>query len=122
MSVSTILSTIAPQYDSLVSRSEFISLAETQVNRCWFRNKADLAVALMTAHMISVFTSSYRQDGTGGSVTSKREGDLALSFAQSVNGNSDLNQTSYGKQFQSLMKSGGFFIGCTGGGILNNVC
>ena len=115
MSVSTTLSTIASQFDSLTSRDEFIALAETQVNRCWFTGKEDYAVALMTAHLISVFTAPYRKDGTGGAITSKREGDLAISFAQASGGDTDLNQTSYGLQFQRIMKSGGFFVGVTGG-------
>jgi len=115
MSVSSMLSVIASQYDSIVSRTDFIALAEAQVTRCWFKGKEDYAVALMTAHLISVFTPNYRKDGTGGAITSKKEGDLTISFAQSQNKDTDLNSTSYGLQFQRLAKAGGFIMSVTGG-------
>lgn len=115
MTPSQWLNTIAPQFDATANRTNFIALAETQINRCWFVGKEDYAVALMAAHLLSVFTSTYRKDGTGGSVTSKREGDLSISFASFSSGDSDLNQSSYGLQLQRLMKAGGFILGVTGG-------
>lgn len=115
MSASDILSTIAPQYDTVVNRDEFITLATMQVNTCWFDVKSDYAIALMTAHLISIFTIAFRKDGTGGAITSKREGDLAISFSTGKGNDDDLDQTTYGKQFQRLMKGGNVFLGVTGG-------
>jgi hypothetical protein len=72
--------------------------------------------------LLALFNSVYRRDGTAGAITSKREGDLAISFASDINKNgNDLDATSYGQQFQRLTKSGGFILGVTGGGA-NNVC
>jgi hypothetical protein len=122
MSVSTVLSAIASQFDDASNRTAIIALAEQQVNRCWFKGKEDYAVALMAAHLLALFNSVYRRDGTAGAITSKREGDLAISFASDINKNgNDLDATSYGQQFQRLTKSGGFILGVTGGGA-NNVC
>jgi hypothetical protein len=118
MSASSVLSVIASKYDSVANRNEFIALAELRVNRCWFGEKADLAVAYMAAHLITLDgENSIRSNGEAGSITSKREGDLAISFSStSVAGDGeDLNLTHYGVQYQSLASGSGLAIGVTGG-------
>jgi len=117
MGVSTILSAIAPQYDSESARDTFISLAETRVNRCAFNDKADLAVAYMAAHMITVKNLSNKLQGIAvGEVSSMKEGDLALSFRRSATSgtDNDLASTEFGKQFLILQKGSIIALGITG--------
>lgn len=117
MSVSSMLSVIASQFDSVDNRSEFINLASLRINRCRFGAKADLATAYMAAHMIAMSNTAYRQDGTAGAVTSKREGDLSINFGstKSKEVDGDLEQTSFGKHYLSLQNASGVMIGVTGG-------
>lgn len=118
MSVSSILSRIAPQYDSTPDRNGFISDAESMTNRCWYGVNADRAVALMAAHMIALNTSLIRQNGETGAISSKKEGDLAIGFvAGAGQGINDLDQTHYGKQLKHLRAGGGAFLGVTGGNL-----
>jgi hypothetical protein len=130
MSASSVLSIIAPQFDSATNRSDWLALAETRVNRCRFGTKADLAVAYMTAHMMTLNPDSSGDFGSGGgatgAITSKREGDLAISYANpgsavKSTGDMDLTSTVYGIQFLSLQKASGMAIAITGGG-LDAVC
>ena len=113
MSVSTVLTAIAPQYDLETDRATFLSLAENQTSRCFYGNNADLAVALRAAHMMYL---KNRLTGEAGNVSSKKEGDLSQSFA-SVNskGDSNLNQSHFGKQLQGLQNSSNLHIHVTGG-------
>ena len=114
MSASSVLSIIAPQFDTIANRNEYINLAELRVNRCWFREKADLAVALMAAHLITLNTT--RTDGDAGTITSKREGDLSVTYAVTPsNGDSSIGMTHYGLQFKELRDECGFIFGVTGG-------
>ena len=71
MSVSSILSGIAPQYDSTSNRSDMITMAELQVNRCLFGDKAYTAIALIAAHFIALNYDPLRQNGEPGSMTQK---------------------------------------------------
>lgn len=117
MSVSAVLSLVAPQYDSIANRNDYIELAEKKTNRCWYGVNGDEAVALHTAHMITLATSPLYQEGEAGAVSSKREGDLSISYAVGSNeGMDSLNLTHFGKQLLRLRKTGGFFVGTTGGG------
>lgn len=113
MSASSQLSLIAGQFDTIDNRAEWIATAETLVNRDLFETRADLAVAYMTAHLITVNIS---QGGAGGGeISSKREGDLSISYAVSSNGGNNLNSTGFGKQFIMLSKSTTVFVGVTNG-------
>ena len=118
MSVSSTLSILAPSYDSIASRDEYIALATLRVNRTLFGTKADWATALMAAHIITLSTGTVFSGGGSGVVSSKREGDLAITYAVNVSGmgtSNDLNLTWYGKQFLALGKTNTPFIGVTGG-------
>ena len=119
MSASGVLSVIAPQFDSRTNRSEYISLATLQVNESIFGSKYDLAIAYMAAHMMSVNTETGAGTGTGtGFITSKKEGDLAVSYAKpesgSGGGDASLSQSSYGQQFIDLRNSCTLILGVTG--------
>lgn len=117
MSVSNILSVIAPQYNSTAGRDTFIQMAENLTNRCWYGVNADLAVALRSAHMMALNTASLRLNGEAGAISSKKEGDLSIAFQNVSSGfnDSDLSQTHYGRQLIGLVKTGGMFLGVTGG-------
>lgn len=107
MSASSLLSTIAPQFDDTTGRSDFIAIAQSQVG-CIFGDKADLATAYLSAHFIALFTDSLRQKGESGSITSKREGDLALGFGNFASGagsDAGLSMTTYGQQYIILRDS-----------------
>ena len=114
MSVLTVLETIAETYSVNPKVNNFIALAELQTNRCWFGTKADYAVALRTAHMMSMTTSSLRNNGEAGAVSSKKEGDLSITFNTGTD-TSDLSQSHFGKTLMELQKQGGAFTGVTGG-------
>lgn len=107
MSASSTLSVIAPQFNSIANRDEYLSLAELNVNRCLFDSKGDMAVALMAAHMLALNTDPIRQQSGGaGQITSKKEGDLSISFSSASDGSGgDLFLTVYGLQFQRLSNS-----------------
>lgn len=108
MSASSLLSTIASQFDDTTGRSDFITIAESQVNSCLFGDKTDLAIAYLSAHFIALFTDPLRQKGESGSITSKREGDLALGFGNFASGagsDAGLNMTTYGQQYIILRDS-----------------
>ena len=117
MSASSVLSVIAPQYDAIANRNEFLSLAALQVNATWFGAKYDLAVAYMAAHLISLNPSTGEGTGTAsGFITSKREGDLSVTYAKPSSGGASetLTQTSWGQQFIQLRDSSNFILGVTG--------
>lgn len=123
MSADSRLSVIAPQFDTVTNRSEYLVMAEEQTNRCWYGTNADTAVALMAAHMMALNTSNLRMNGETGAISSKKEGDLAIGFvAGAGQGIGDLDQTHYGKQLQRLTKGGGFFVGVTGGNDRGGQC
>lgn len=119
MSASTILASIAPQFDTNVYRADHLELAALQVSEGWFGAKYNFAVALVAAHMLSLNTSPDRQNGETGTIASKKEGDLSISFAAGGMSDAlnDYDQTHYGKQFLNLRKSCGIAMSITGGAL-----
>ncbi len=107
MSASTILTVIAPQYDSVDNRDTFLSLATQNVNSCLFGDKADQATAYLAAHYIALSASGLRSGGEAGPIASKKEGDLSINFG-SVNvasGEESLSLTHFGLTFLQLSRS-----------------
>lgn len=118
MSVSTVLSVLAPQFDTTSDRDTYLQLSENLTSRCFYGVNADMAVALRAAHMMSLNTSVLRANGETGAISSKKEGDLSIGFvAGAGQGINDLDQTHYGKQLKGLTKSSGTFIGVSGGNV-----
>ena len=116
MSVSSILSAVAPQYDADAARDTFISLAANRVNYTFFGKNAELAHAYMTAHMMASRDLVVKTGGFAiGSVTLLKEGDVSIGM-KSGSVDSELSLTSYGQQFIALQKSSGMGIGVTGVG------
>lgn len=118
MSVSSILSAIASEFDGDAARDTFISLASNRVNYTFFGANAEFAHALMTAHMMTMRDLSKKTGGFAiGALTGMKEGDVSLSMKASGSSNeSDLGATSYGMQFLNLQKSANLGIALTGVG------
>ena len=120
LTASQIFDAIAPDYASDPRKTTFLTLARTRTNTCIFGDNTEEAVALRAAHMITL--ASRGSGGEAGSVSSKREGDLAISYGRngSTNAVDDLHQTNYGVQLKNLIKGSGGYYGVTGG--LDNGC
>lgn len=101
MSIDTILSDIAPEFDSVSSekRARFIGYASEEVK--FGGVSKDRATALLAAHMLSM---AARTGGAAGQVTSETEGSLSRSYG-SVGGQNGYSQTGYGQEFLRLLKS-----------------
>ncbi len=113
MSASTILSTIAPQFDSTAGKDTYLEFAALQVNEDFFgTDRYDYAVAYMAAHLLTLDTNYSVVGLSSGAVTSKKEGDLTVNFAtiSGINIDPTLGQTSYGRQFLQLRNSSGCFV------------
>jgi len=106
---------IAPQYASESNKSQYISLARARTSTCWYGDNAEYAIALRAAHMM-MLDKRAQDNGGGGEISSKREGDLAISYHKGQSsGNSDLSLTPYGRQLMGMRRERGTLIGVTGG-------
>lgn len=107
MSVSVILSAIAPQFDTEPNRAVFITLASQNVNTCLFGVKADQAIAYLAAHYLTLSTDPSRSGGATGAITSKKEGDLSIGYGAVAAGAGEeaLSLTHYGMTFLQLQRS-----------------
>lgn len=105
-SIDAILSAIAPQFDSDPNRDVHIEIAEARTGTC-FGDKYNYAVALRAAHTLTLTDRAESVGGGSGSITSKREGDVAIGFGgfSDIGVAGDLGQTSYGVQLADLIKS-----------------
>lgn len=102
---SEILTIIAPQFDSDASRTGHLDQAETQTSTTHFGVLRSRAVALRAAHTLKLASDTAR-NGDAGPVTSKREGDLGVSFGSSKSsGSGYLSLTSYGQELDALIRS-----------------
>lgn len=97
-----IITAIAPALATDASLNTWIELATGLTDRCFFGSNYNLAVALRAAHMWSL--STYRSQGESGVVTSKREGQLGISYG-GITVDRDLKQTQYGMQLYDLIHS-----------------
>ena len=105
MSVTSLLSAIAPAYASDPSVGTLMNIAMQRTSRCAFGANYEYAVALRLAHMICRNPSS--QPGTAGAVTSEAEGQLSRSYSISPELQAkygDLCSTPYGCQLAELME------------------
>lgn len=116
LTVVQILDMIAPQFVADTNKLSFIELATMRTNANVFGENYNLAVALRSAHML---TLSKRASGDAGQVSSKREGDLQISYFQdssaSSTDNGDLGMSHYGKQLIGLINGVIPAVGVTGG-------
>ena len=116
------LDLIAPQFAGHASQASYLAMAAELVapaSSCgWTADRRNQAVALQAAHLMTLaYDPSYAGGASGGAVTSKREGDLSLSYGsvQSASDDADLSQTTYGRQLLELVRRSFVFIGVTGG-------
>jgi len=117
-SASTILDCIAPQFASDAKKSEFIEFATSRTNSCLFGNQTQMAIALRAAHMMTLRDRA----GDSGVISSKREGDLAISYkvADTADSDNDLPLTSYGKQLIGLRRGLSAAVAISGGATNSN--
>lgn len=105
MSVDSILLAIAPELSSVPveRRNEIETLAALSVGAI-FGDSRDLATAYLSAHMLA----SGGGAGYSGSVKSVKEGDLAITYADSGKTGSAYESTSYGLEFLRLRRENVF--------------
>ena len=113
---SEILSAIAPQFDDASGRQTFLDLSESRTSSTFFGTNRPEAVAYRAAHMLDLAANATALSGSSGPMTSKKEGDLAVSFGttQGMGDSVYLSQTAYGRMLLDLMKSSGPAAGVTG--------
>lgn len=102
MSVDTVLSDIAPEFDSVTSekRARFIEYATAEV-AFGSGSIKEQAIAYLTAHKLSMAS---RVGGAAGQVTSEKEGSLSRSYG-SVGSQTGYGQTAYGQEFLRIRDS-----------------
>ena len=103
MSVDSTLLLIAPQFASIAveTREAVAALAALSVGPA-YGPKQELATAYLTAHMLYVRENAV----TGGAIKSRKEGDLAITYAD--NGVGDYSASPYGVEFMLIGKMFGF--------------
>lgn len=103
-----ILSAIAPKFDINPNRDVFLEMAALQTSISHFgEEKYERAVALRAAHEMSLATT--RNLGESGSITSKSEGQLSVSFGGggsriTPKGLESLIQTAFGHELLDLIE------------------
>jgi hypothetical protein len=88
---------------SEASKDIALSIANGRLSQTVFGAKYNNAVALLAAHILSM-NSGIRSGGTGGAISTKKEGDLSISFGSNAAFDSRLDSTSYGQQLEQLKK------------------
>ena len=91
----------------------WVKAAMFRVGRCYFGKAYVYALSLVVSHKAAM--EARGSDGQAGQVTSKREGDLSVSYGNAGNGGGDLAATSYGQAFLSLLEQYSRRPGITGG-------
>lgn len=103
-----------PAFSTNSRVSVWLEMACFRVGRAYFGDAFCYALALMAQHIAACETRS--ADGSdAGRITSKREGDLSVSFGGNGSSDSgDLQATSYGEQYAALVKQYSPAPGITG--------
>lgn len=79
----------------------FIGFAQLNVNRSVWGDKADLAEAVMAAHLMTLSS----RGGQGGVVTQEKVGDISRSYAKPEGDDESLSTTSYGQWFLQMRRT-----------------
>lgn len=132
LSIESYIGALAPKLTISPSKEVYIDMAEQATNPGFWGVKYNQAVALLAAHIwyLSCPEDEASSEGSGGanigvtgSITSKREGDLAVSYggvsasADTSAADSDLMQSRYGVMLIRLRKGCRPFIGIAPGGL-----
>jgi hypothetical protein len=99
MAILDILHDIAPQFTDDAKNNRFILYAEPQVSEDFFGDLYDLAVANLTAHMLTIST---RSGSVSGFINNMREGDRSKGYSTPNAKDVDFMTTSYGVEFVRL--------------------
>jgi hypothetical protein len=129
LTIQQYIQAVAPALMQDPSLAVYIEMAEERTQRQFYGPKYNQAVALMAAHigfMLGAGTmgagSGSQEGGSTGSITSKREGDLAISFGSGATtstaaiGDTDLAQSRWGLMLLALRKGCRPFMGVIRGG------
>ena len=113
MTVQQIIDLIAPHLSSDSGLANAIILATQRTSESAFGDNFSYAVALRTSHILTLRDMNSNGvnvglGGASGSVTSKREGDLAITFGDASSASwstgSDLELTRYGRELLGLIR------------------
>ena len=131
LSIEQYIQAVAPALLQDPSLDVFIEMAKERTDRAFYGVKYNHAVALMAAHIAFLLGSGTLGAGSGnaeggstGSITSKREGDLSVSYGAGAGavsasagnlGDAELSQTRWGLMLISLRKGCKPFFGVCGG-------
>lgn len=130
MTIQQYIQAVAPALMQDPSLDVYIQMAEERTTRAFYGPKYNHAVALMAAHIAFRLGSGTMGAGSGsaeggstGSIASKHEGDLSVSYgsgaagAASVGtGDADLAQSRWGLMLLALRKGCRPFVGVVAGG------
>lgn len=131
LTIEQYLKAVAPAFAADESASVYIEMAVERTNREFYGEKYNQAVALLAAHIAFLLTgtagsmgagSGSSEGGSTGTMTSKREGDLSVTYgtsgvaasAGSVT-DAELSQTRWGLMLLALRKGCKPFMGVLGG-------
>lgn len=126
MTATEYIAAIAPALSSDPGLPVFLEMARERTSIKFYGPKYEQAVALLAAHTWFLVGSSSpsggaAEAGSTGAVSSKREGDLQVSYttpaatlAMKGGVDAELSQTRYGLQLLALRKGCGPFIGVAG--------
>lgn len=91
---------VAPAFANDARYQVFIEIAEDRCDRGYFGASWTKAMAYLTAHLMEM---SSRNGSESGTVTSRREGDISVTFAAGEQNDSDLYMTTFGKMYLALL-------------------
>ena len=132
LTIDQYLAAIAPALATDANKAVYIEMAAERTNKCFYGGKYNQAVALLAAHIAFLLNAQAGAMGAGsgsadagsvGTITSKREGDLSVSYgagAVSVSdagvSDAELAQTRFGLMLLALRKGCRPFMGVINGG------
>lgn len=116
------LSLLAPTFAAHPLKAQYLEMAEELIAPAsaggWSATTRPQAVALRAAHIMTLANDlAFAGGAAGGAVSSKREGDLSVSYASTSadKRDADLSQTVYGRQLMELASANMLNFGIAGG-------
>ena len=113
LSALTHMQLLAPAYAANANASLYLDQARECLDSTYWDVMWEKAVALLACHTMALSLDTARQNGTAGSIASKSEGGLSISFSGG-SGSSDWGQTSFGLQLLRLQSTCGPSLFVTG--------
>ncbi len=106
-----LLSVVAPEFNTNPARDTFLEIAGSLMNATMFGAQQGLAQAYLAAHMLKQVPDASGFEGqSAGPITSKREGDVAVTYRALIDkvktlGDAELTETSYGRAYLRIRGS-----------------